>query len=142
MPVPDESLVRFRRVVAAALAELENRRQEVNDLNVFPVADGDTGDNMVQTLRSVMQELDRLAEDHENARALADGLAELGCEVVAPQTNLVIFSAPAGFVEAMGRRAVELTETPDGRVRAVTHLDVGRADVEEALKAASGALLT
>ena len=48
-PVPDESLVRFRRVVAAALAELENRRQEVNDLNVFPVADGDTGDNMALT---------------------------------------------------------------------------------------------
>jgi dihydroxyacetone kinase-like predicted kinase len=38
--VPDESLVRFRRVVSAALAELESRRQEVNDLNVFPVADG------------------------------------------------------------------------------------------------------
>jgi dihydroxyacetone kinase-like predicted kinase len=47
---PDESLDRFKRVVAAALNELENRRQEVNDLNVFPVADGDTGDNMAMTL--------------------------------------------------------------------------------------------
>jgi DAK2 domain fusion protein YloV len=56
--VPDESLVRFRRVVAAALAELENRRQEVNDLNVFPVADGDTGDNMALTMRAVLDELD------------------------------------------------------------------------------------
>jgi DAK2 domain fusion protein YloV len=58
--VPDESLVRFRRVVAAALAELENRRQEVNDLNVFPVADGDTGDNMALTLRAVLEELNRM----------------------------------------------------------------------------------
>jgi DAK2 domain fusion protein YloV len=58
--VPDESLVRFRRVVAAALAELENRRQEVNDLNVFPVADGDTGDNMALTLRAVLDELNRM----------------------------------------------------------------------------------
>ena len=41
---PDESLDRFRRVVESALDELENRRQEVNDLNVFPVADGDTGE--------------------------------------------------------------------------------------------------
>src|SRR5437667_5773874 len=56
----DTSLERFRKVVAAACAELEARRQEVNDLNVFPVADGDTGDNMVLTLRSVVQELDRL----------------------------------------------------------------------------------
>ena len=86
--------------------------------------------------------VERLAEDHEHARLLADGLTELGCEVVPPETNIVVFAAPEGFVEAMGRRAVELTETPDGRVRAVTHLDVGRADVEEALKAASGALLT
>jgi DAK2 domain fusion protein YloV len=58
--VPDESLVRFRRVVEAALAELENRRQEVNDLNVFPVADGDTGDNMALTLRAVVDELNTM----------------------------------------------------------------------------------
>ena len=56
----DESLVRFRRVVSAALAELERRRQEVNDLNVFPVADGDTGDNMALTLRAVVDELNRM----------------------------------------------------------------------------------
>jgi DAK2 domain fusion protein YloV len=59
--VSDPSIVRFRAIVEASLAELETRRQEVNDLNVFPVADGDTGDNMVLTLRAVLQELDRLA---------------------------------------------------------------------------------
>jgi DAK2 domain fusion protein YloV len=59
--VSDPSIVRFRAVVEAALAALESRREEVNDLNVFPVADGDTGDNMVLTLRAVLQELDRLA---------------------------------------------------------------------------------
>jgi DAK2 domain fusion protein YloV len=58
--VADESLIRFRRVVAASLAELENRRDEVNDLNVFPVADGDTGDNMAMTMRAVMDELELL----------------------------------------------------------------------------------
>ena len=60
-PVSDPSLIRFRSVVQAALAALESRREEVNDLNVFPVADGDTGDNMVLTLRAVLQELDRLS---------------------------------------------------------------------------------
>ena len=58
--VTDTNLVRFRAAVAGALAHLESRRQEVNDLNVFPVADGDTGDNMVLTLRAVLAELDRL----------------------------------------------------------------------------------
>ena len=57
----DPSIVRFRAVVEAGLAALEERREEVNDLNVFPVADGDTGDNMVLTLRAVLQELDRLS---------------------------------------------------------------------------------
>jgi DAK2 domain fusion protein YloV len=58
--VTDTNLVRFRAAVAGALAHLESRRQEVNDLNVFPVADGDTGDNMALTLRAVLVELDRL----------------------------------------------------------------------------------
>ena len=57
----DPSLVRFRAVVQRALAELEGRREEVNDLNVFPVADGDTGDNMALTLRACLDEVDRLA---------------------------------------------------------------------------------
>ena len=56
----DTNLIRFRVAVAGALAHLESRRREVNDLNVFPVADGDTGDNMVLTLRTVLDELDRL----------------------------------------------------------------------------------
>jgi DAK2 domain fusion protein YloV len=58
--VSDTNLVRFRAAVAGALAHLESRREEVNDLNVFPVADGDTGDNMALTLRAVLAELDRL----------------------------------------------------------------------------------
>ena len=85
--------------------------------------------------------LERLAEDHENARLLADGLGELGCDVVAPQTNIVIFSAPDGFVAAMRERGVELSATPDGRIRAVTHLDVSRAEIDRALGEARSVLL-
>jgi hypothetical protein len=59
-PASDPSIVRFRAVLQVGLDALESRREEVNDLNVFPVADGDTGDNMVLTLRAVLQELDRL----------------------------------------------------------------------------------
>ena len=61
----DPSLVRFRAVVEGALAHLESRRQEINDLNVFPVADGDTGDNMALTLTAVLVEVDRLADDED-----------------------------------------------------------------------------
>ena len=67
----DPSLVRFRRVVQAATDELERRRQEVNDLNVFPVADGDTGDNMVLTLKAVLAELDRLGGEQGQRHVVA-----------------------------------------------------------------------
>jgi DAK2 domain fusion protein YloV len=59
----DPSVVRFRDLVAAATAHVESRKQEINDLNVFPVADGDTGDNMALTLRSVVEELDAVLRD-------------------------------------------------------------------------------
>jgi threonine aldolase len=87
--------------------------------------------------------VERLADDHDNARVLADGLAELGVDVVAPETNIVIFEVPepASFIEQMARRGVELSGTYDGRVRAVTHLDAGRAEVDEALRAARDVLL-
>jgi len=60
--VSDPAILRFRALVEAGLAALEARRQEVNDLNVFPVADGDTGDNMVLTMRAVLEELDRILD--------------------------------------------------------------------------------
>jgi uncharacterized protein len=69
--VTDTNLVRFRAAVAGALAHLESRREEVNLLNVFPVADGDTGDNMALTLRAVLDELDRLLAS-DGARTIDD----------------------------------------------------------------------
>jgi len=74
----DPSLVRFRAVVEGALVHLDSRRQEINDLNVFPVADGDTGDNMALTLEAVLAEVDRLASDTRSpggSHPLARGLA-------------------------------------------------------------------
>jgi len=58
--VPDPSIERFHRVVAVAYAHLSERRQEINDLNVFPVADGDTGDNMASTMAAVLEALEGL----------------------------------------------------------------------------------
>jgi dihydroxyacetone kinase-like predicted kinase len=76
VPDPLPSLVRFRAVVEGALAHLETRRAEINDLNVFPVADGDTGDNMALTLRACLDEIDRLArEEGEHTLDEIDRLA-------------------------------------------------------------------
>lgn len=78
----------------------------------------------------------RLAEDHANARRLAEGLAELGHPVEGePETNIVMFQVPdaGAFLGASRACGVLLNAVGKQRVRAVTHLDVGADDVEEAL---------
>jgi threonine aldolase len=83
--------------------------------------------------------VDRLAEDHDHAQRLARGLASMpgvGIDVDAVETNIVIFSVEdaRGLVRRLADR-VELQAVDAGRVRAVTHLDVGPADIDRALVA-------
>jgi threonine aldolase len=81
--------------------------------------------------------VDRLADDHANARTLARGLAQIeGIEVQQPETNLVFFKPDgAGIagddVVARLRQHGVLLAMMDGRIRACTHLDVGADMIEE-----------
>lgn len=89
--------------------------------------------------------VERLAEDHDNARGLAEGLAELPGISLDPQkvdTNIVIFDVSgtgmgAGkFAEqALEERGINLSVAGPTSVRAVTHLDVDRSRIESALGA-------
>jgi threonine aldolase len=83
--------------------------------------------------------VDRLADDHANARALARGLSQIsGVEVQEPETNLVFFKPDGAgiagdkMVAALRQRGVTLAMM-DGRIRACTHLDVNAAQVEETI---------
>ena len=81
--------------------------------------------------------VDRLADDHANARTLADGLAELGFDVQPPDTNIVIADvadAPR-LVGELWDRGVEVTPMSPTRIRCVTHLDVDADGIERALAA-------
>jgi DAK2 domain fusion protein YloV len=100
--VTDPNLIRFRHLVAGAMAHLESRRQEVNDLNVFPVADGDTGDNMVLTMSAVLEELDRLAADGDRT------IDEIG------RDEIVESVARAALLGARGNSGVILSQLIHG----------------------------
>lgn len=88
-------------------------------------------------LYSLDHNVDRLAEDHANARALARGLSQIdGIKVQQPETNLVFFD-PAGsgvpaaqMVAALRRRGI-LLAVMEGRIRACIHLDVNAAMIED-----------
>jgi dihydroxyacetone kinase-like predicted kinase len=51
-------LALVRRLALAALEALERERQRLDGLNVYPVPDGDTGMNLVLTVRALIEELD------------------------------------------------------------------------------------
>ncbi|HZU39655.1 MAG TPA: DAK2 domain-containing protein [Solirubrobacteraceae bacterium] len=113
----DPSLVRFRAVVQAGLAALEARRQEVNDLNVFPVADGDTGDNMVLTLRAVLSELDRLAAGAEERTVDDIGREEMVASVARAallgargNSGVILSQLIRGAAEELASRPGELVD--------------------------------
>jgi len=102
--------------------------------------------------------INRLAEDHANARRLAEGLAALpaiespgGLAQPTPgrldparaKTNFVIFKVRgdrAAFLEGVTSRGVLLTEYTRGTIRAVTHYGVTAADIDRVIAACAGSL--
>jgi threonine aldolase len=88
--------------------------------------------------------VDRLADDHENARRLAEGLAAIDGITIDPatvETNIVVFdvAGAAAFCAALEADGVLMGPVGASRVRAVTHLDVDAAGIEVALAAAQRA---
>jgi threonine aldolase len=92
--------------------------------------------------------VDRLAEDHQNARALAQGLAlvaGLNVRQVANRTNMVVFDvdgdadASRRFASAMKERDVLISPRDSTSFRAVTHNGISRADIDRTVAAAAQA---
>jgi len=85
--------------------------------------------------------VDRLAQDHANARTLAEGLAELPgvrCDLGRVQTNLIYFElermpAPL-FVDGCARQGLLSDSTGPRSIRFVTHYGIEAEDVQSALK--------
>ena len=102
--------------------------------------------------------IDRLAEDHANARRLAEGLASLdGIESAGDlaqptpgpldparvATNFVVFrvrGARSAFLDALKARGILMVEYSHGTIRAVTHYGITAADIERILTASADAL--
>ncbi len=111
--VADPSIARFRKVVSSACALLEARRHEVNDLNVFPVADGDTGDNMAMTLRAVMEELDHLdgqEVDEVGRTELVQALARAALMGARGNSGVILSQIVRGAAEELASRPGELID--------------------------------
>lgn len=78
----------------------------------------------------------RLGDDHDRARRLGEGMAKLGLRVdPEPETNMVMFdfADTMSFLRVTRARDLWINPTGPGRFRAVTHLDVSDADIDDAI---------
>jgi hypothetical protein len=109
-----------RVAAAAALASIEASRRRIDDLNVYPVPDGDTGTNLMLTVRAVFE-------------SLADAEADAPEDIARAVTR-------AALMGARGNSGVILSQIVRGAVEALA--EEGRVDpsaVAEALRGASDA---
>ncbi|MGH8372339.1 MAG: low-specificity L-threonine aldolase [Gammaproteobacteria bacterium] len=93
-------------------------------------------------LYALEHHVERLAEDHANAKALAEGLAgikQLKIDPATVQTNMVFLQVPRDAVTALSKHLAQsgITVLPNPGMRLVTHLDVSAADVQRVITAFS-----
>ena len=95
-------------------------------------------------ITALEQMVDRLAEDHENARHLAEGIAripELSIALERVQTNIIYFTLAGGRLNAgtlvakLADRGIKILQVSPARMRAVTHYGITAEDIELALAA-------
>jgi threonine aldolase len=80
--------------------------------------------------------VERLAQDHANARRFAAGIEKLGFRASPPpETNMVMFDVAdtMAFLRATRERGLLINPMAEGRFRAVTHIDVSSRDIDDAL---------
>ncbi len=95
-------------------------------------------------ITALQEMVDRLAEDHENARRLAEGLAGIGGLSIEPakvQTNIIYFEldeermTPKELVTELNKTGVKLLAVGPRRLRAVTHYGISAEDIDLTVKA-------
>ncbi len=120
----------------SALAYLQANQDNVNDLNVFPVPDGDTGSNMYLTLRSAVEDASRVEEPNSAAAVL--GAAAHGSLMGARGNSGVILSQILrGFAQGLhGHQRV------DGPTIAAALVEAGTVAYKAVMKPTEGTILT
>ncbi len=95
-------LDRARELSRGALRALEASKQRINDLNVYPVPDGDTGTNLVATVRGVVEQLESSVA--EGPREVADELKRAALFEAKGNSGVIFSQIVRGFAEVLGER--------------------------------------
>ncbi|MEY8402980.1 DAK2 domain-containing protein [Oscillospiraceae bacterium 44-34] len=125
----------FQRMMIHAHAAMNAQKQPINDLNVFPVPDGDTGTNMTLTIGAAAAEMRK--KQYDTVGQAAGGTASALLRGARGNSGVILSLLFRGF-----SKAVKDKETMDGRDLAIA-LDFGVAAAYKAvMKPAEGTILT
>src|SRR5688572_8483312 len=103
------------RSVAAAVANLERHVGEVDAINVFPVPDGDTGSNMLATLRAALTEAERLPPADRELGRVADALGRGALRGARGNSGLILAEIIRGMTSGInGQRRATGTDLAAG----------------------------
>ena len=96
------NIERARELAHASLANLEAHRQRIDDLNVYPVPDGDTGTNLTLTVRSIVEALESSSADgHE---AVAKELSRAALMGARGNSGVIFSQVLRGFADVLAER--------------------------------------
>ena len=96
------NLDRAREIARQALRNLEANQQRIDDLNVYPVPDGDTGTNLTLTVRAIVEALEKsTADGHE---AVAHELSRAALMGARGNSGVIFSQIVRGFADVLGER--------------------------------------
>ena len=125
----------FARMIVHGSAAISAQKQQINELNVFPVPDGDTGTNMSMTMSAAAQEMGK--KSYSSVGAAANATANALLRGARGNSGVILSLLFRGLA-----KAVKEKETIDGRDLAIA-LDFGVAAAYKAvMKPAEGTILT
>ncbi len=90
-----------RRLAQPTAAALEASRQRIDDLNVYPVPDGDTGTNLTLTVRAMKEALEGLEES--DRERLAREIARAALMGARGNSGVILSQIVRGFADVAGR---------------------------------------
>ena len=125
----------YRRMLLSAAASIERNKEAINELNVFPVPDGDTGTNMSMTLNTAAQDLKRV--ENPTLTKAADIAASAMLRGARGNSGVILSLLFRGF-----SKALKGLEETDG-VGLASAINAGvEAAYKAVMKPAEGTILT
>ena len=125
----------YRKMLLSAAASIEINKQKINDLNVFPVPDGDTGTNMSMTLNAAAQDLKKAGE--VSLTKAADMAASAMLRGARGNSGVILSLLFRGF-----SKSLKGCETADGTALAAAINAGVKAAYKAVMKPAEGTILT